>query len=701
MEGQSGGEWSLVLQTAEAGEIRVGSLIVADVRVYGLFDGWVTSPTVHEGRIAGRNLADTMELSLEYAEGGAPVIPVEILECIGTDTLLVRIDLTEAAEGAYDLSVVTPASGTIFIRPAFYLGTPPVVRVPEDAPTIQEALDAAPPCAEVLVSRDTYTESLVIDKPVRLRCAEPAEGYAYIYAPAPGQRVIHVHAEAGPLAEIEGLGVRHAEITGPGAGIYCEAPAMIRGNYIVGNTTGGAGARGAGIYAEAGARIIGNRIYANDIDYGVLSDDPWSTDPETGGVGGGLFCLDCWVEGNDCGENHALAAGGMVADGVIRGNSVSFNWTAGGPWLEGALRGEITENRFDNCCGSEVPYLLVEGPARLVRNIFTDVIGPLCYYSNDIYLKGSMEVVENIFGDVGIKACLRTDAVDEPEPGHFRMMRNYLHAWEYSEVNLYLDSDVGICRTGLSEPQEEIPPDSIDFACNIAYWVQFTYHRTTGSYPCTDCAYTLDELPMGCPDTIPDFEYGCEPWPVLLQSYGIEPTAEGIRLFWSVPADVRVDGFDVEREYAGRSERLTQERLRFCHTCEYIDTQPPDVPPVLYRLLIYAGGEEPTPVILGVWDGVVPAQPRIGLSLPSPHPIRANATLRFTLPASGGTVHLELLDSQGRSVAKIVEGDYPSGTHSILWDGRDDRGKPLASGIYVLRLSSTAGRWNRKVLLLR
>lgn len=702
LSGQRPGEWSLVMRTATSGEVRVDGLMVSAVRVYGFFNGWVPEPAIFEGRIGGRNFANGMALSLECAAGGGPVVPVEIVERIGDDTLLVQADLTQSDEGAYDLSVHVATGEIITVQPALYLGTPTVIRVPEDVPTIREALATALPCEEILVDPGRYEESLVIDKPVRLRAAEPEE-WTSILPDSTGGRIIHILPDAGPLTEIEGFSVRNGEVVGPGAGIYCESPALLRDNRIGNNRSSGPGARGAGIFAVPGARIIDNEFYENRIGSSDSPDHMWSTDPETGGVAGGLFCLDCWVEGNDIENNSAPSAGGIVADGVVRGNNFLENraaWDGQGPG-HGALRGEVFNNRFDYCCGSETPYLLVEGPSRLIGNTFTDIMWAMCMAPNSIHLKGSIDLIGNTFGAVGVQACLCTDDVREPRSGHFRMEGNYfLDGWWESWVHLYLDPSLGLCREDPAEPQTRIPSGSISFSCNITNSIEVWYHDTSGEYECDNCAHDVDNIPPGCPSTIPQIEYACDPVPVLLQSQGLEPTEEGIRLFWSVPLDVRVDGFDVEREYSGTSERLTLERLPFCQSCEYLDRKPPDTPPVLYKLLIYSGSDEPASVQLGVWDGSGPIRHRPGLSLPNPHPIRGTATLRFTLPAGGGFARLELFDLQGRRITVIEEGNYTSGTRSFVWDGGHANGWQIASGVYLLRLSTDTKTWIRKVLLL-
>jgi hypothetical protein len=59
-----------------------------------------------------------------------------------------------------------------------------------------------------------------------------------------------------------------------------------------------------------------------------------------------------------------------------------------------------------------------------------------------------------------------------------------------------------------------------------------------------------------------------------------------------------------------------------------------------------------------------------------PNPFNPSTELRFDLPEPGG-VMITVLDVLGREVARIAEGTYDHGYHSVTWNARD-----LASGVY-------------------
>ncbi len=79
----------------------------------------------------------------------------------------------------------------------------------------------------------------------------------------------------------------------------------------------------------------------------------------------------------------------------------------------------------------------------------------------------------------------------------------------------------------------------------------------------------------------------------------------------------------------------------------------------------------------------------LALARPMPNPARGATTLRFALPAAG-SVRLEVLDVTGRRVWGLAQ-TLPSGAQAFRWDGRDDSGRPLGAGLYLVRLATPWG----------
>ena len=83
-----------------------------------------------------------------------------------------------------------------------------------------------------------------------------------------------------------------------------------------------------------------------------------------------------------------------------------------------------------------------------------------------------------------------------------------------------------------------------------------------------------------------------------------------------------------------------------------------------------------------------------------PNPCNGVAMVEYGL-ASVAEVDLSVYDLVGQRIARLARGVRSSGTHRVAWDGRDDRGQPVASGIYVCRLEAGGQATVHKVLLLR
>jgi len=81
--------------------------------------------------------------------------------------------------------------------------------------------------------------------------------------------------------------------------------------------------------------------------------------------------------------------------------------------------------------------------------------------------------------------------------------------------------------------------------------------------------------------------------------------------------------------------------------------------------------------------GVAPAA--LDLRATSANPFTDRATLQLSLPAAGD-VDLSVFDVEGRAVRSLAQGFLAPGVRSFVWDGTDDRGAPVASGVYFARL---------------
>ncbi len=83
-----------------------------------------------------------------------------------------------------------------------------------------------------------------------------------------------------------------------------------------------------------------------------------------------------------------------------------------------------------------------------------------------------------------------------------------------------------------------------------------------------------------------------------------------------------------------------------------------------------------------------------------PNPFNPVTTILFSLETTGPT-SLIVYDMMGRRVRHLVEGIRVAGQHRVVWDGRDDRGQPVASGTYLYSLRANSQTLNRTMTLTK
>jgi hypothetical protein len=96
--------------------------------------------------------------------------------------------------------------------------------------------------------------------------------------------------------------------------------------------------------------------------------------------------------------------------------------------------------------------------------------------------------------------------------------------------------------------------------------------------------------------------------------------------------------------------------------------------------------------------GMAPDGPQLNQNYPNP--FNNSTVIRFSLPKISG-ISLSVFNLAGQRVATLIHGSREAGEYAIEWDGADDAGIELASGIYLYRLESSTYEATRKLLLLQ
>ena len=84
----------------------------------------------------------------------------------------------------------------------------------------------------------------------------------------------------------------------------------------------------------------------------------------------------------------------------------------------------------------------------------------------------------------------------------------------------------------------------------------------------------------------------------------------------------------------------------------------------------------------------------------APNPFNSETVITWFL-LQPGPARLEVFALNGQRVAVLSSGHHRAGRHRLNWNGRDDQGRPLASGIYLYRLVTAEEILARKFALIR
>lgn len=99
-----------------------------------------------------------------------------------------------------------------------------------------------------------------------------------------------------------------------------------------------------------------------------------------------------------------------------------------------------------------------------------------------------------------------------------------------------------------------------------------------------------------------------------------------------------------------------------------------------------------------------PASPDIpivnGINSIFPNPFNPSTNIRFALGEDQMAV-LTIYNKRGQLIRRLFEGSLSKGTYNMVWDGRDQNGREVASGMYLLRLNSGKDSYSAKLMLMK
>jgi len=201
---------------------------------------------------------------------------------------------------------------------------------------------------------------------------------------------------------------------------------------------------------------------------------------------------------------------------------------------------------------------------------------------------------------------------------------------------------------------------------------------------------------------------GSDILPVELALFSAVVEDHRVKLFWRTETEESNVGFEVQRcqVSSGNSSRSWQTvafvrghgTSQTAHEYEFIDNQVEGAGTYSYRLKqIDADGSYhySRPI-----DVVIAAPASFQLDQNYPNPFNPETTIRYTLPERGH-VMLKVFDLHGREVATLVDAEKPAGAYTATWNGRDEQGRNVASGMYFYRIQFKDRVLMGKMILMR
>jgi hypothetical protein len=193
--------------------------------------------------------------------------------------------------------------------------------------------------------------------------------------------------------------------------------------------------------------------------------------------------------------------------------------------------------------------------------------------------------------------------------------------------------------------------------------------------------------------------------PVELSSFSAAVVEnQRVRLSWKTEAEQDNAGFNLLRSRStnGRYDRLNTKLIpaRPAQRGEYefVDDDVDAGGKYYYKLesVDLAGRTQ----LHGPIMVVMSAPQSFELSQNFPNPFNPATQIRFELPKAA-LVTLAVYNSLGQEVRRLINAQKPAGYHTVVWNGRDQQGKPVPSGIYHYRIQAGDFVATKKMVLAK
>ena len=249
---------------------------------------------------------------------------------------------------------------------------------------------------------------------------------------------------------------------------------------------------------------------------------------------------------------------------------------------------------------------------------------------------------------------------------------------------------------------------SADAAFELRTWATPAAAPSTGAPVCTSTNFVM-RARLGGPfaghaESTSFALWGCSAYtPVEVAFFATLTEPQCVTLRWSAESLGGIQGFNVRRacDFAGPFERVNPEVIPASSPGSYEDRTVWPGSQFWYELwAVHGDGSEEKMTLEPVnvtTDGTLETK----LYPLSPNPFTDAVNIQFDVASAGGPVVLEIYDVAGRVVATLEPVVPRAGRYFASWDGRNDRGEHVASGVYFCRFEAEGRSHMRRVVALR
>lgn len=252
-----------------------------------------------------------------------------------------------------------------------------------------------------------------------------------------------------------------------------------------------------------------------------------------------------------------------------------------------------------------------------------------------------------------------------------------------------------------------------------AVYVDDSENGITGTYTDVDgvrtlvVAYTFDLL---APNSAPTFRIGRSDngtLPVELSSFTAQPyQGNSVMIQWCTQSETNVLGFSI---YRGLDDDLAA-ALRLDITIPATNTSQAktyvyydrEVQSGQYYYWLESSDYDGDSQLFGPvnihLNGSDPGSPDV-IPIPGfrniyPNPFNPEATIRFGVDKAG-TVDIKIYNHRGQLVRNLVNTEKSKGWHKAIWDGKNDQGNRVSSGVYFARMNMNGKQYLRKMVMTK